>query len=102
MLECGRSVFFENKVTNPGKAISQDRKKNKDGWITGEKEEKEKRYNGTRPYKMKTTTHEIGVLSQVKRVKISEALEFHSSPKIIILLKSENSQVFFTPQALPD
>ena len=102
MLESGRTILFENQVTRPRKAVAQDRKKNQDRWITGKKEEKEKGDHRTRPHKMKTATHEIGMLSQVKRVKVSEALEFHSSPKTIILLKSENSQVFFTPQALPD
>lgn len=77
MLKSGRTVLFENKMSYPRKAITQDRKKDQDGGIAGKKEKEEKRYNGGRADKMKPAAHEISVLIQIIGIKVSEALEFH-------------------------
>jgi uncharacterized protein YcnI len=77
VLKRGGAILLKNKMPDPRKAIAQDRKKNQNSGIAGKKEKKQKRDNGPGPHKMEFPAHEIGVLTQIKGIKVSKALKFH-------------------------
>jgi hypothetical protein len=77
MLKGGRAILFKAKMTDPGKAVSNNRKCGQYQKITRKKEKYEQSDYSARPDEMQLTACHIGVLAQVIRIKITKALEFH-------------------------
>lgn len=86
MLECRRAIFLNDEMAIPREAVAHEWNENHQPPVASEEDGEEQNNNKTCTNEVEAAVLKVGVLAQVKRIKIVESFEFHFLALLLLIV----------------